>query len=125
MESWRWERLERAVLALAHPAQVQLALFPDFVCKADELALDLEDALYGIAGYEAELPAEGRVTLQALGDLLLANSGESNADFWTEDALIAHPIWEQIRDTAKATVAALGWEFRPPPPSNAVYIGGA
>ncbi len=42
-------QLQRAITALAQPAEVQLSLFPDFVCKADELALDFEDDLYETA----------------------------------------------------------------------------
>lgn len=33
------EKLQRAILALAQPAGIRLSLFPDFVCKADELAM--------------------------------------------------------------------------------------
>ncbi len=46
--------LEQAVVALAQSADVQLSLFPDFVCKADELALNFEDGLYEIVGHEAD-----------------------------------------------------------------------
>ncbi len=35
-------RLKHSLQALAMPAEVQLTLFPDFVCKADELALDFD-----------------------------------------------------------------------------------
>jgi hypothetical protein len=35
-------RLMLSVQALAQPAEVQLSLLPDFVCKADELALDFD-----------------------------------------------------------------------------------
>ncbi len=35
-------RLKHSLQALAMPAEVQLSLYPDFVCKADELALDFD-----------------------------------------------------------------------------------
>ncbi len=36
-------RLQHSLQALAVPADVQLGLFPDFVCKVDELALDFDN----------------------------------------------------------------------------------
>jgi len=116
------DRLQRAVLALAQPAEVQLSLFPDFVCKADELALDFEDGLYELVGHEDEITLPQRAAVDALDKLLSSMSGGQNAAFWTEDAVRSHPTWEEIRTAAKSTIAAFGWEFRRPPPSNAVYI---
>ncbi|ATY30946.1 hypothetical protein [Sphingomonas psychrotolerans] len=122
-ESVRREKLERAVLALTQPADVQFSLFPDFVCKADELALDFEEALDGFFGYESEIAENERVELNALDSLILSKSGEKNAAFWTDEALLAHPTWEKIRGAAKATAVVFGWELRTPPPSGAIYIG--
>jgi hypothetical protein len=121
----RRERLERAVLALAQPAHVQLSLFPDFVCKADELALDFEEALDGYLGFEAEIAEHERAELGALDRLVLSKSGNANEAFWTDDALLNHPAWDTIRAAAKATAAAFGWELRRPPASGAIYIGSA
>jgi hypothetical protein len=112
--------LERAVLALAQPADVQLSLFPDFVCKADELALDFEDGTYELAEYEQEITAEQRAAFDALDALLTSMSGPTG--FWTEEALQAHPTWELIRERAKAVVLAFGWELRVPPPVEGFYI---
>jgi len=121
----RRERLERAVLALAQPADVQLSLFPDFVCKADELALDFEEALDGFFGFEGEIGECERINLNALDRLILSKSGKANESFWTDEALLSHPTWDEIRVAAKSAVAAFGWELRRPPPSGAIYIGGA
>ena len=112
----------RAVLALAQPAEVQLSLFPDFVCKADELALDFQDGLYELVGHEDEITAPQRVAIDALDKLILAMSGEQNAPFWTEDAVRSHSTWEEMRMAAKATAVAFGWELRRPPPSGAIYV---
>lgn len=124
-ENARRENLERAVLALAQPADVQLSLFPDFVCKADELALDFEEALDNFFGHETEMDESERVELNALDRLILSKSGEKNAAFWTDEALLTHPTWEEIRTAAKSAATAFGWELRRPPPSGAIYIGGA
>ena len=115
-------QLQRAVLALAQPADVQLALFPDFVCKADELALDFEDGRYEIVGHESEISGDQRAALNALDDLITSMSGQQNAAFWTDEAVRSDAKWEDIRTAAKATAATFGWELRPPSPSGAIYI---
>ena len=116
------DQLQRAVLALAQPADVQLSLFPDFVCKADELALDFEDGLYELVGHEKELTVEQKAAVDALDGIITRMSGKQNASFWTEEALRTDPTWDEIRSAAKATVASFGWELRRPPPSGAIYI---
>ena len=116
------DQLQRAVLALAQPADVQLSLFPDFVCKADELALDFEDGLYELVGHENEITAEQKAAVEPLDQIVTRMSGKQKASFWTEEALRTHPTWEEIRSAAKATAAAFGWELRRPPPSGAIYI---
>ncbi|NIJ63426.1 hypothetical protein FHR20_000357 [Sphingomonas leidyi] len=121
----RREQLERAVLALAQSADVQLSLFPDFVCKADELALDFEEALDMFFGHEVELAEHERIELNALDCLILSKSGEANVAFWTDDALRHHPTWDEIRVAAKSTATAFGWVLRCPLPSGAIYIRSA
>lgn len=116
------DQLQRAVLALAQPANVQLSLFPDFVCKADELALNFEDGLYELVGHENEITPEQRSAVDALDQIITDMSGKPNASFWTEEALRSHPTWDEIRSAAKAVVVAFGWELKRPPPSGAVYI---
>ncbi|HEY0312212.1 MAG TPA: hypothetical protein VGC56_06920 [Allosphingosinicella sp.] len=116
------DQLKRAVLALAQPPEVQLGLFPDFVCKAEELALDFEDGLYELVGHEDEITAQQRAAVDALDALLAIMSGQGNASFWTEEGVRSDPKWEEIRTAAKATAAAFGWELRPPGPSGAIYV---
>ena len=116
------DQLQRAVLALAQPVDVQLSLFPDFVCKADELALDFEDGLYELVGHEGENTIEQRAAIEALDKIIIGMSGAQNASFWTEDALRSHPKWDAIRSAARAVIVAFEWELRRPPPSNAIYI---
>ena len=40
---WVQMWLKHSLQALAMPAEIQLGLFPDWVCKADELALDFNN----------------------------------------------------------------------------------
>ena len=115
------EQLQRAIVALAQPADVQLGLFPDGVCKGDELALDFEEALPSL--WDKDISAEQQAAISALDVLILAMSGEKNVDFWTDQALLrSHPKWEEIRGSAKACAIAFGWNLQPPPPFGAVFI---
>jgi len=115
-------RLEKAVLALAQSADVQLSSLPDFVCQADELALNFEEGLSELDGHGGEITGEQCVPLNALDKLISSMSGERNDSFWTDDAVRSHAVWEQIRTAAKAVAIAFGWELRHPPPSGAIYI---
>lgn len=121
----RRERLQRAVLALAQPADVQLSLFPVFVCTADELALDFEAAINAFFGFEEDIAKHERIKLDVLDRLILSKSGRAHEGFWTGDALLSDPTWDLIRIVAKSTAVAFGWELRRPSPSGAIYIRGA
>ena len=115
-------QLQRAVIALAQPADIQLSLFPDFVCKANELALDFEDGLYEMVGHEAQFSAQQRAAIDVLDKLLSSKSGERHASFWTDTALREHPIWDEIRTAAKTAAVTFGWDLQSLPPSSAVYV---
>lgn len=114
------DKLQRAILALVQPAEVQLSLFPDFVSKADELALNFEDGLYELVGHEDEITAEQSTAIDALDEVISSMSGPTG--LWTEEALATHPTWERVRDLAKAVAAAFEWKLRIPPHSGAIYI---
>ena len=115
-------KLQRAVIALAQQAEVQLSLFPDFVCKADELVLDFDDGLYEMVGDEAEFTGEQRAAIEALDRFITPMGGRANANLWTDDAVRSHPRWEQIRSLARSAADAFGWDIRQLPPSDAVYV---
>ncbi len=116
------DQLQRAIVALAQPADVQLSLFPGFVCRADELALDFEDGLYEMIGHEDQFSGAQRAAIDALDQLLLSKSGEQHASFWNETAVREHPFWEEIRIAAKEAAATFDWDLYTLPPSNAVYV---
>lgn len=112
--------LEWCVLALAMPAEVQLALFPDFACKADELALELDRCLYELQ--DPGVTEEQKAAAQALDGLVGAMSGPSSAHLWTDEALRSHPAWEGVRAAARGVAEAFGWPLRRPPPSAGIYV---
>lgn len=115
-------QLQRGVIALAQPAAIQLSLFPDFVCKADELALDFESGLDELVEYEGEITTEQRAAIEALDQLLISMNGERYAYFWTDEAVLADPTWEAIRALAKSAALIFSWDLSIVPPSGAVYI---
>ena len=67
---FEFETLRAALQALAAPAPVQLARYPEFVVKADELALDFDDALLLVRhNRAAEIDARQAAALAALDEL--------------------------------------------------------
>ena len=86
------ERLVHSLQALAAPADVQLARFPDFVVKADELAHDFADALLLAADCpQLQLEAGQRHALERLDARLARMSGSANARRWTDEAVRSGP----------------------------------
>ncbi|MCU1286305.1 MAG: hypothetical protein JWO13_2655 [Acidobacteriales bacterium] len=86
------ERLKHAIQALALPAELQLALFPDFVVKTDELVLDFDLWKQSVLGDEFAnvLTHESRASLNALDEYL----SKAPKDCWTDEALEAHAFWQ-------------------------------
>ena len=125
MSAENFPRLKRAVQALTQLAEVQLTLFPDFTCKADELVLDFDDGLYELVGYDERVDGQQKSAIERLDEIITAKSGSQRADFWTEDALLGDAGWDEIRAQAKVVAEAFGWPIEKPTPSGAIYIPGA
>lgn len=126
--AWVIAELRHSLQALALPADEQLALFPDFVCKADELALDL-DNFYPAARLNVPdlFTQEQWDRVDVIDCMLGAMSGRENAERWTDDALRTSPEWETIRGLARTALEGLGWEVAVPPSfadRGTTFIGG-
>jgi hypothetical protein len=106
-------QLQRAVIALAQPADIQLSLFPDFVRKADELALDFEDGLYEMVGHEGQFSEQQRGTIDVLNALISSKMGEQHAAFWNETAVRDHPLWDTNSGQRRRCHVRLGLAERP------------
>ena len=117
------EQLKWSLQALALPAPTQHALFPTFVCVADELALDFDDSLR-LATPQANFTPEQRTALTVLDELFSQMSGKHRAELWTDSALESHPAWQQIRDLARRALETFGWDLQSPPTNRAVYVRG-
>ncbi|AKT38326.1 hypothetical protein [Chondromyces crocatus] len=118
------QHFEWSIRALAQSTDVQLSLFPDFVCKADELALDYEERWGNFREELGEsLTSEQLDSISALDKHLRAMSGLQNEKFWTDESMVNDPEWRLVRELALRVVAVMGWSSEPPPPGRSIYIG--
>lgn len=101
--------LRRALQALAQPAAVQRALFPEFSAVGDELARVFDFAQRSAdPRNKAELDAAQRIE-----DLFLEHGGAGHADFWDD---LEHPRWEELRHLASRALRVHGWPPHKPTP---------
>lgn len=120
---FRW-----SLQALAADPTVQLSLFPDIVCKTDELALDFDHwsqtylAHFAAESVPAQIGAIGsidrRLAAMSLGGPLF------DVRLWEDEALIAREEWEDLRSMARHALDVLGWSMETPPRGRAIYIEG-
>ncbi len=116
-------RLQHSLQALAVPADLQLGLFPDFVCKVDALALDFDHwRLCVVDNFQARLTDQQKTLLATLDSRLEAMSGPERAPLWTEEALRTRSEWEDVRHLAQETLVTFGWEGDVPPAYGHEYI---
>jgi hypothetical protein len=111
--------LRYSLQLLACNASDQLAHFlpPDFAFKADEMALDFDNWATSIHTYWS-LTEEQTALLSQLNAYLGSLSGEQNALFWSDEALVSDPCWEQVRTLARAALASFRWPREAPPPEE-------
>jgi hypothetical protein len=109
------ERLITSLRALAAPADAQVARYPDFTVRADELALEFDDALLLVSDCpQLRLGGEQVEALARVDRLLERMSGAEHAGMWTEAALRGEPEWDRIRRAASEALRALGYAEDPP-----------
>ena len=116
MSDWKLERFKWATQALAVHADVQLRLFPDLVCKADELALEWDQHFRAVATDSWTVP---QVTLARSVDAKLEAMSHGGQDYqdtlWDDSALRCSSHWAELRLLAAAVLDAFGWPCSPPP----------
>lgn len=120
-----FERLKHSVQLLASPAEVQLRTMPDFVCKADELALDFDlwkDAT--LSNFRSELTGAQTVSIDAISRSL-SDMTRAGPQLWTEKAVRESEEWKDIRALAADALASFGWHPEIPPSHADEFVGGA
>lgn len=110
---------------LAAPGQEQISHFalPDFAYKADEIALEFDHWASCVGTYWPLSPRQTRL-LTVLNEFLDTTGHEAGTAFWSDQALLDHPGWEQARAMAKAALAAFGWGAEIPPHEEIISIEG-
>ena len=121
----RYQQLRQAIARLAASADAQAAyldrLFSQVTGGAtpadygnDELALEFDD-IYCAVGHmreHGEITQEEIDAAKPLDALLDKWSGEANADFWTREALLTDPRWDEVRRCARQVLEAYPDEVR-------------
>ena len=116
--------LQRAIYALASSPEIQLGLFPDFVCKGDELVLDFEAAY--AEGVPLSFSSDSqRLAFDELDKYLESHSGTQFQELYMDDSqLFDNVFWRRVRVLANQCISSMGWEYQAPPKSAAIYVRG-
>ena len=102
------QRLLASLQALAAPVDVRLRRVPDFAVKADELAMDFDDAFMLVRDCpQLELSATQLDALIDVDTALAAMSDRNHPELRTEAALRESPKWQAVRARAQAALVAL------------------
>lgn len=108
------DHLRRILQALAAPSERQRVLFPEFVVRGDELALQF-DRWYHILighGYESTLPHEGVGLLSEI-DGIFGRMVDAHEHVWSAEGAHESGDWVALRGLAQRALERLGW-----PPEN-------
>ena len=100
-------QLTATLKALASEPSDQLALFPDSVSRADDLASRFDDARAIFSEYESSLSRPQLDALAALSDRLATISrdgAEFDPGLWTDDAVRTSVHWRDVRALASAAL---------------------
>lgn len=116
------EQFKNTIMALASSAEVQDALYPDFVAKGDELVLDYEEEFEKL-DLNSVLNKQQREALEKLDRFFLEHAGEKFIDMYCDNsALYNDSRWNTIRHLANEFINAMGWQYVQPVNNNATYI---
>ncbi|PQV63186.1 hypothetical protein B1R32_11411 [Abditibacterium utsteinense] len=110
------KRMKYQLQGLAMPAEIQVQLFPDFVCKGDELAEDYcHWCLVVLGNDEGRLTEQQRMLLIGLDNYFdripIQSMGEP---LWTDEGIKTRSEWEEIRVMATELLSAFGWPVEKP-----------
>lgn len=116
-------KLMWAVQALAQPAGVQLGLFPDFACKADELVLDFDQCREAALLNEGDSMSVEQTSALASLDAMITSMSGPEQPHWCDESIRNDDAWQSLRLLARATLRAFGWPDDVPPIGRSIYVG--
>jgi hypothetical protein len=106
-----FRQLTEILRALASEPSDQLALFPDSVTRAGDLAARFDDSFRALAeDYASELSRSQAEVLDRLREQFATMSrdgAEFDTDLWTDEAIRTSGHWREVRALAGAALAAL------------------
>jgi hypothetical protein len=106
---WCIQEFRYSLQALAQPSYVQLAIYPDWVVKVEELALDYDHWYACVRPYTQYLSHDQKALLDEIAHRFDALTGTANSSLWTEEALEMSREWAEIRRLAQDALTLLGW----------------
>jgi hypothetical protein len=119
-----FERLKHSIQLLACSPEIQLKMLPQFVRKADELALDFDHwREVALDNFRSELTSHQLSCLDAI-DSTLSELTRVGTESWTEDAVRESGEWKAVRTLAVAALDSFGWPLKTPPSHADEFVGG-
>ena len=113
-----WLRFKQHLQVLSLSGEEQLALYPDFVVKADELTLDYDHwhmvLFTNYRNYNFGFSFEQKEAAAKIDDYFSFMTDKKESYLWTDEAVRIDPHWETVREMAKEALALFGWESKVP-----------
>lgn len=110
-----FERLKHALQALAMAPDVQIRLFPEFVCKANEMVFEFELWHERLISKASDVLSDSqKLQLIAIEDTIAVMS-EADNQLWSDEGLRSRPEWERLRSLARDALQTFGWPLEKPP----------
>lgn len=117
-------RLKQSIQLLACPPETQLAKLPNFLCKADELALDFDHwHTVALANFRSELTPSQLSCVEAIARSI-SDMTRTGPAVWTDDAVRDSNEWNALRALAIAALKSFGWPLEMPPSHADEFVGG-
>ena len=100
-------------------------MLPNFVCKADELALDFDHwNEVVLSNFQSELTPAQLSSLRAIARSI-SDMTRAGAALWTEIAVRESSEWNFVRTLAAAALNSFGWPLETPPSHADEFVGGS
>jgi hypothetical protein len=107
--------MKHQLQALSMPAESQLHLLPDFVCKGDELAEDYGHWCLVLLGNDCgQLTEQQRLLLTALDNYFVKMTENKGEPLWTDKAITTRSEWAEVRTMAVELLNAFQWPAEEP-----------
>ena len=111
MEYKMQKRLNEILRLLASEAEIQSSAFPAYVHVQDEIAMETDD-MSDLLKENGCVDSSSYRALTTVLDLLTEMEGQEQ--FWTDEGLREHKVWQAIRDIANKELADIKLPYKKP-----------